>query len=252
MVRQEHLDEAGRHAKKAVELAVQGLWKEAIAANMAVLDLAPEDVEAYNRLGRAYLELGEHEAARQAYGKALELDQYNSIAKKNLKRLAELGDSMAKDDHHQVVADGFVEDTSKARVVQLVNPAPRETIMQMVPGAKVDLRVEGQRLVAHNEHNDYLGEVDPKYGPRLARLIQGGNQYVAAVRSLGDTDVDLLIKEVYEHPSQAGLVSFPPKKRERFRPYVKESLLRPREEAEDEEEAFPELPELETLDETSP
>lgn len=203
-----------QHARRAVELAMQGLWQDAIAANRAILELVPEDVEAYNRLGRAFTEMGEYVAAKEAYGRALELDQYNSIAKKNLKRLSQLGESVPKDNHHKVIADGFIEETSKARVVNLVNLGPRETLMRMSPGEEVDLQVEGQRLAAHNEHNEYIGEIEPKFGARLAKLISGGNEYIGAIRSLDDNEVKILIRETYEHPSQAGRLSFPPRKRE--------------------------------------
>ena len=59
----------------------------------------------------------------------------------------------------------------------------------------------------------------------LLRLIEGGNQYAAAVKSLGDSDVELIIKETFRDPSQTRL-SFPPTSTESVRPYIKESLLR--------------------------
>jgi len=53
---------------------MQGRWKEAIAANKSLIESFPNDVDAYNRLGRAYMELGEYSRAREAYGRTLELD----------------------------------------------------------------------------------------------------------------------------------------------------------------------------------
>jgi hypothetical protein len=70
-----------------------------------------------------------------------------------------------------------------------------------------------------------LGSVEPKLGLRLMRLIQGGNQYAAAVKSLSDTDVEVIIKETFRDPSQTRL-SFPATGTEGVRPYIKESLLR--------------------------
>ena len=49
-----------RYAKEAIALAMQGRWEEAVAANRAILELFPEDVDAYNRLGSALMELGEY------------------------------------------------------------------------------------------------------------------------------------------------------------------------------------------------
>lgn len=236
-----------QYAKKAVDLAMQGRWEEAITANRTIIQLSPRDVEAHNRLGKALMEVGEHASAREAYGRAAELDPYNNIAKKNLKRLSRLGELVPKDHHHKVVADVFVEEQSKARVVNLVNLGPKELIAQKAPGEEVGLQAEGQGLIARDGHNQYLGEVEPRYGLRLAKLIRGGNRYTAAISSLGENEVRMLVREVYQSPSQAGRLSFPLEKKESFRPYVKQSLLRSRLEDDSAEETdeLRELPEIE-------
>jgi tetratricopeptide (TPR) repeat protein len=234
--------EIGRYAKEAIALAMQGRWQEAVAANRAILKLSSENVEAYNRLGRALMEIGEYAAAREAYGHALELDPYNNIAKKNLDRLSYLGELAPKGDHHKVVVDIFIEETGKARVVSLVHLAPKDVVARMAPGEEVSLQAEGQRLLVRNGHGEYLGEVETKYGLRLAKLIRGGNRYIAAINSLGESEVRVIIREIHQHPSQAGRLSFPLKDREGFRPYVRESLLRRRAE---EEELAEEIDEVE-------
>lgn len=231
---QENRAEIERHAKKAIALALQGNWQEAIAANRSILELFPEDVETYNRLGRALMEVGEYTPAKEAYKHALELDPHNNIAKKNLDRLAHVrGKARKKGDPHKVVVDIFVEETGKARVVKLIHLAPKEVLAQMAPGEEITLYIERQRLLVKNGRREYLGEVEPKYGLRLARLTTAGNRYIAAINSLGENEVKVIIREVYQHPSQAGHPSFPLREREGFRPYVRETLLRHR--LEDEE-----------------
>jgi tetratricopeptide (TPR) repeat protein len=226
-----------RYAKEAIALAMQGRWEEAVAANRAILELSHEDVDAYNRLGRALMELGEYAAAKEAYERALELDPYNRIAKKNLNRLSYLVElSPPPMDRHKVVFDIFVEETGKAGVVHLVHLAPKAIVAQMAPGQQVSLQAEGQKLIVSSGHGEYLGEVEPKHGLRLAKLIMGGNQYIAAINSLGEDAVKVTIREAYQHPSQAGRLSFPPRRRAGFRSYVRESLLRPRLEEEEAEE----------------
>ena len=69
-------------SKEAITLALQGQWKEAIAINLTLIEKFPSDVEALNRLGRAYMELGEYKEAEGAYRKTLAIDQYNAIAQK--------------------------------------------------------------------------------------------------------------------------------------------------------------------------
>jgi len=227
-----------RHTKEAVSLALQGEWKEAVAANRSILGQFPDDVETCNRLGRALMEIEEYAEARKAYERTLELDAFNSIAKKNLNRLSLMGKRAAKASARKasvrkVVADIFVEETGKARVVKLVSLAAKEVVAKMAPGEEVTPYVEGQRLLVKNKEGDCLGEVEPKYGARLAKLTKGGNRYIAAVHSLSDKEMKVIVREVYQHPSQAGRPSFPLKDKQGYRPYVRESLLRHRLEDED-------------------
>jgi len=216
-------------AKEAIDLAMKGQWQEAVIANKAILELTPEDVDAYNRLGRAFMELGEYTEAKEAYSHALSLDTYNSIARKNLDRLEHLANlPPAPKNDQSVNLDIFIEDAGKAKVVNLILLAANEVIAKMAPGEKVDLVVEGQRLLVRNGRGEYLGEVHPKYGARLLKLIGGGNEYIAAISSLGENKVQVIIREVYQHPSQAGRLSFPQKDKGDFRPYSRETLLRHR------------------------
>jgi len=71
-----------------------------------------------------------------------------------------------------------------------------------------------------------LGEVEPRQGLRLVQLMQGGNKYDAAILNVEENKVQVLIKEVYQHPSQVGRPSFPVKAEEHLRTRIKESLLR--------------------------
>jgi len=80
-----------QRTRQAIDLAMQGRWRETIAANKAILEDFPSDVDARNRLGRAYMELGEYRQARESYSRTVELDPFNAIAKKNLQRLNYLG-----------------------------------------------------------------------------------------------------------------------------------------------------------------
>ena len=57
--------------RQAIALAMQGRWKEAVAANKSLIESFPNDVDAYNRLGRGYMELGEYSLAKEAYARAM-------------------------------------------------------------------------------------------------------------------------------------------------------------------------------------
>ena len=62
-------------SKEAIALAMENRWEEAITVNRSILELFPEDIEAYNRLGKAFFELGEYGEARTAFSKALQFQR---------------------------------------------------------------------------------------------------------------------------------------------------------------------------------
>jgi tetratricopeptide (TPR) repeat protein len=227
-----------RLSKEAIDLALQGKWEEAEAINRDIIEKFPSDVEAYNRLGRALTELGDFEGAKEAYRKALELAPANVIAKKNLARLTSLAESTAtlksspqktsasKAEARRVALDLFVTEVGKAGVVNLHSVAPAKVLAKVAFGDQVHLEERGQHLIVTTESGEYLGEVEPKQGLRLIKLMRGGNRYDAAILNVEEDKVQVIIKEIYQHPSQAGHPSFPVKATENLRTHIKESLLR--------------------------
>jgi tetratricopeptide (TPR) repeat protein len=233
-----------QRTKSAIALAMQGRWREALAANKDIIESFPNDVDAYNRLGRAYIELGEYSLAKEAYGRALELDPYNIIAQKNLRRLSYLGEAAVtpEADSDKAKPQHFIEETGKAGVVNLYHLAPREVLAKMVAGDRVYLRVDDSTLAVGNSRGEYLGLVESKHAQRLIKLMEGGNRYTAAIVSSAEDKVTVIIREVYQHPSQAGQLSFPPKGVGSLQPYLSDKILRRElEHIEASGEEFPEI-----------
>jgi tetratricopeptide (TPR) repeat protein len=225
-------------SKEAINLALQGRWEEAEGVNRDIIEKFPADAEAYNRLGRALTELGDFDGAKEAYFKALELAPENAIAKKNLARLTSLSESMAtlssnpkktstsKAQAPRVALDLFITEVGKAGVVNLHNVASGEVLAKMGFGDQVHLEARRQHLIVASESGEYLGEVEPRQGLRLIKLMRGGNKYDAAILNVEEAKVQVIIKEVYQHPSQVGRPSFFVKATEHLRTRIKESLLR--------------------------
>ncbi len=217
-----------QQTKEAIALAMQGRWQEAVAANKAIIEVFPKDVNAYNRLGKSLTELGQYEEAKAAYSKALEISPRNSIARKNLRRLSLLKEVKPSRgmDHHKAAPHLFIEEMGKTGIASLKQPASREALAKLAAGDPVHLRVSGKSVIVENDRGDYLGKVESKIGMRLAKLIAGGNRYTAAITSLADHEVKIIIKEIFQHPGQAGRPAFPAKEPEDFRPYVRDSILK--------------------------
>ncbi len=227
-----------RLSTEAINLAIQGRWEEAEAINRDIIEKFPYDVEAYNRIGRALTELGDFDRAKEAYFKALELAPENTIAKKNLARLNSLSKSMAtsknetqkasnsKAQARRVALDLFITEIGKAAVVNLHNLASYDVLTKIGFGDQVLLEVKGQHLNVESEGGEYLGEIEPRLGLRLIKLMRGGNRYNAAILNVEKDRVQVIIKEIYQHPNQAGRPSFPIKEAEHLHTRIKESLLR--------------------------
>ena len=77
-------------SEQAITLAMKNRWDQAAQVNREILEMFPNEVDAYNRLGKALTELGRYAEARDAYAQAVKLDPLNGIAAKNLQRLGKL------------------------------------------------------------------------------------------------------------------------------------------------------------------
>jgi len=215
-----------QQAEAAIQLALQGRWDEAANLNKSIIGVFPTDVDAYNRLGKAMTELGRYGEAREAYQKGLEIDPLNSIARKNLSRLATLGEAGAPRQATQKLSPQmFIEEMGKTGLTTLLKPN-MQIAARMTAGDQVDLCRDNGALVVKTTANEFIGEVEPRLGQRLIKLMEAGNEYVAAISGLNETDVKVFIRETFQHPSQLGKLSFPPTVTETFRPYLKERLIR--------------------------
>ena len=243
-------------ADQAIAQATAAEWAEAAATNRKLLELGP-DAEAENRLAKSLWELGELGAAREHYQTALALDPTSRIAERNIDRLKMLivaaGDKTVPAQAGSKAPVGiFVEETGKTGFAFLTDlPDPRK-LAQVNPGDSVELTSEGNRLIAFS-NGMRIGVVDPRVAARLLKLMAEGNKYAAGVTSLGDKDVRIIIREIYQDPRNYGKVSFPTAaKSTDLRPYTKGTLVREEMDLEEDLEDDEEDDEIEDLDRVLP
>jgi tetratricopeptide (TPR) repeat protein len=249
-------------ADQAIGHATRGDWEAAVEANRALLELGP-DTDAYNRLGKALAELGRPAEALEAYEQALAQDATNRIAERNVERLRVLVKQVSAGEASPAVpTDGktekapaalFIEEMGKTGHARLINLAGADKLVPLSPGDQVVLTPSGDQLVA-TIGDEEIGQVEPRVGTRLVKLMNGGNRYEAAITILNRDEVRIIIRETFSHPANFGKVSFPGSSTSRggdVRPYMKGSALRYDDEEESEE--FEEEPEeVEELDTTLP
>lgn len=222
-------DERARLKKQmsdqAVKLAISSRWEEAANLNRDYLRLFGDEGDAYNRLGKALTETGRINEAREAYRKTLDVDPSNTIARRNLDRLATMkATAVAAAPPTQVDSRLFIEETGKSTTATL-QAVDTERGALLDAGDLVDLQVQGNAVNVLTMRGDYIGMVEPRIGLRLAKMMTAGNQYQAAlVTTAGGLKV--MIRETFQHPSQIGKVSFPQSRTTDIRPYTRRGLLR--------------------------
>jgi tetratricopeptide (TPR) repeat protein len=245
-------------ADTAIAQATHGEWEAAVETNRQLLELGP-DTDGYNRLGKALAELGRHGEALEAYESALERDATNRIAERNVARLRVLlggddGSGPGNGKPEKASAADFIEEMGKTGHARVINTGPARQLAPLSPGDTVDLVLEGELLMARVGEVE-IGQVEPRVGARIGKLMKGGNRYEAAITVVSGDEVRIIIREVFAHPDNFGKVSFPGSTAGRpagVRPDIRGSALRYDDEGEESEELEEEPEEVEELDTSLP
>ena len=233
MTQTQSAEEKERLKKQWTDLSIQqalaSQWEEAVITNKSILNLFPHEANAYNRLGKAFSELGQYAEARQAYSQTLKYSPNNTIAKKNLERLSLLQEEPVQihTGAERIDPRLFIEETGKTGTTELFNIAPTSVLAKVGVGDKVQLHVSGHTLLVRNAAGEDIGQIEPRLANRLINFMEGGNRYAAAILAMENGQIRLIIREEYQHPSMFGKVSFPSQGGgDMIRAYIKDSILR--------------------------
>ena len=233
MTQTQSAEEKARLKKQWTDLAIQqaqeGQWVDAVVTNKNILNIFPYEPDAYNRLGKALSELGQFVEARQAYAQTLKYSPKNTIAKKNLNRLAQLQEEPVQlhSGAERIDPRLFIEETGKTGLTDLINIASANALAKVGVGDRVQLYVTGHTLLVRNAAGEDIGQVETRLANRLINFMEGGNRYAAAILAMENGQVRLMIREEYQHPGMFGKVSFPSQGGgDVIRAYTKDSMLR--------------------------
>lgn len=225
--------------EQAVKQAQEGLWDEAVQTNKNILNIFSTEPDAYNRLGKAYSELGQYQNAHDAYSQTLKYSPKNGIAKKNIERLSLLIEQegpISARAKERIDPRIFVAEKGKTAVTELVNVASNAILTKLSVGDLVQLSINGRTLQVRNSADEVIGQVEPRLANRIIEFTEGGNRYIAGIQAIDNNHVRIIIQETYQHPSMFGKVSFPsaPGTGDTIRAYIKDSMLRLDRDEEDE------------------
>jgi len=241
----EHLKPRSQYVDEAVQLAIAGRWEEAVELNKFIIDKFGGEEDSHNRLGKAMSELGKFAEARKSYEATVAINPMNPIAQKNLARLEVLANTKAdfKIGLTKVDLSLFVEEMGKTIGTTLTGVDDVQIAHKVAAGDIAELRVSGDQIVAETVRGIRLGTIESRLARRLIKFIQGGNRYMAAITSIDNQTVKLMVRETFQDPKFTGKPSFPVRRKREveFRPYAKASLLSRNADAYEDETEEPEV-----------
>ncbi len=204
------LDKAKKDmTKKSIKLATESNWNAAAAINQEIIEDFPWDLEAYNRLGKAYMEIGDKNKATNAFKCALVISENSVIAKKNLARLDKTNNDPNKRSANGNTSNkNYIEESAKTAITKLLNVPRQLDTSNLLSGDTVQLVLSSKGIKVMDQNNQILGSLEPKVGSRLRRLIEGGNKYEANITSIAENEVSIIINEVFRSVSQVNTPSF--------------------------------------------
>ncbi len=186
---------------QAIQNALTGDWQKAVAINKSLIKENPVDIDALNRLAFAFSILGRVKDAKNTYQKVLRIDSLNPLALKNLKRIGDL--KKIKNDVGNTssasmmsVANMFIEEQGKTKIVELVNVTQPSVINNLRTGQSLTLSVKRLKIFVLDSGKQYIGVLPDNIGKRLIKFIKAGNQYEAYVKSAFDHHIIIFIKEI--------------------------------------------------------
>jgi len=181
-------------AQLAISAALKGDWKQAIAVNLKILTVNPQDIDSLNRLARAYAEQGNLVKARKYAKKVLEIDPVNSIAQRACEKWKEIkkGEALGVS---TTCAESFIEEPGKTKLTPLINLGDPKIIAKLDAGDEVKLNPHGHRVSVVTGDGKYIGKLPDDLGAKLKKLINWGNVYKVVVKCCEAKDVKVFIKE---------------------------------------------------------
>lgn len=201
--------------KKAIEAALKSNWEEAVELNKQILESEPKNLDAKNRLGRAYMHVNQADKARESFEEVLKIDPINQVAKKNLRIINNKSNS---DKNTTIEAVSLVKEPGTTIELSLRIIGSGITADDLIPGEKlsyiksrkcIDLyRIESKSKLTSIESDNICNKINHVLKEKedlTIRFVKGNNK-----------EITVIIK--------SSLPVFKSQKQD-IRPYVKKGVL---------------------------
>lgn len=194
-------------AQEAIKQALEGNWEIAIKLNKQILSEDEDNIDALNRLARAYSEVGRLDLAKATAKKVLALDPFNTIAAKSLEKWksAKSGEVYKSD---PIKPQLFLEEPGKTKVISLIHLGDNSVIAKLDAGDEVKLNAHGHKISVCTKESRYIGRLPDDISARIKTLLKKGYEYAIWIKSAGKKEVKVFIREVKRPNNYFNVPSF--------------------------------------------
>lgn len=200
--------------RKAINLALKYQWKDAIKVNKLILKEDNLNIEALNRLARAYLEIEDIKRAINISKKVLKIEPSNKIAEKSIEKCKRFKTNVNLGSEQNINASVFLEEVGKTKLINLINLGSPKNISKLYSGNEVKLLTHSHRASITTNDGTYIGRLPDDLSARIKSLVNGGNIYKVFIKSACLSDIKIFIKEIKRGKDLQNIMSFPIEKSE--------------------------------------
>lgn len=199
--------------RQSIDAAIKFNWPIAIKINQEIIKIDKKNINAYLRLGFAYIQSNQYSLSKESYQKALKLQPGNQIAKQNLDRLTILEKKGKRKDRKQEISldpNLFIDIPGKTKSVVLVNLGQKDVIAQLFIGQEVIFKSKKRRIEIRTKNQEYLGCLPDDLSKRLTFFIEAQSKYRIYIKEANLNKVTIFIKEEKKGKKVIKFISFPP------------------------------------------
>lgn len=197
-------------ARKAINAALNKNWQDAVDINLSIIEDAPEDVSALNRLSQAYLQLSDLKRSKINAERVLEIDPLNVLAEKCLSKIKLLSENKLELTNSKKIAPShfFIEEPGKTKLVTLINICEQNLLLMLTAGEYVEMVTRKPKVVITTSSNSYIGRLPDDIAYRIISLTENGKKFDTYLKSINNNIVKIFIRETYSVEGN-GAISFP-------------------------------------------
>ncbi len=195
----------------AVDYAIRADWANAVEINKKILNHQDRDIQAYLRLGFAYLQLQKLNQALDQYKKVLSLQPQNMIASDYAEKI-----KLQKTDHKKPTINKlvlnpqtFVELPGKTKSMSLNQLGQKNVLANLIVGEQVYLSIRKRHVEIRTQDGEYAGVLPDDVGTRLMYFMENESTYHVFVQEATLNNVTVFVREVLKGKKVEKMASFP-------------------------------------------